>query len=423
MNLKIALISEHTSPFSTLGEIVNGGQNIYMAQIAKNLVKLGHQVDLFIRKDNEDAPDITNFEGARIIHVPAGPPKFLNKEALLPFMKDFTSFIKNFFSWQRIPYNLLHADHWLSGLVAADIKLETGIPFFITLNAQRKTNRAHREDSSGQFSDQRFEIERRIVQECDYLITECPQERKDFISLYHADSKKISTIPYGFDSTEFWPINRTEACQHTNIDPDQFVVLQLGSIAAHKGIDTVIDGFTYLKKKISRPANLLIIGSETDHPKQELPSEMNRLKALVKQRNLNTEVLFLGGKNRDQLKYYYNSANIFVTVPWYDPFGITPIEAMACGTPVIGSNVGGIQFAVKDKVTGFLIPPKDSHTLGKKLFELYQNPHQLKIFGKASLLRSHQFFQWNIISKSTLALYEKVLNSRRTLHSPALLYH
>lgn len=413
--LRIALISEHASPLSVLGGVDSGGQNVYVAQVAKHLVRLGYEVDVFTRRDSDSLPTVMEWGGFRVIHVPAGPARFVRKEDLLTYMDDFTSFFLQFSRWQEQPYDLIHANFWMSGLVAAEVKQVVGIPFVVTFHALGRVRRIYQGDAD-QFSDRRFEVEDRIVAEADHIIAECPSDREDLINFYNASPAKMRIIPCGFDPDEFWPLDQVKARASIGVEANSFIFLQLGRIVPRKGIDTVLQGFSYLLKSTHVGAKLLIVGGETADPELDRSVEMERLRAIARSEGITDHVKFVGHRGRDDLRAYYSAANAFITVPWYEPFGITPIEAMACGTPVIGANVGGIKYSVLDGETGYLVPPRDPVALGKRLLQACQNPSGLRVMGRQALERAHELFTWQKITRSLARLYESVAQTRQTLH-------
>ena len=409
MTRRIALISEHASPLAGLGGVDSGGQNVYVGQVARQLVGLGYRVDVFTRRDSESLPTCLKWQdGVRIIHVPAGPAQPIRKEDLLPYMAEFSSFMADFCRRQDQPYDLIHANFWMSGLVAAGLKQELGLPFVITFHALGRIRRQY-QGRADDFPAVRFQIEEQIVAQADHVIAECPQDKEDLIKLYGADPSRITIIPCGFDPTLFEPMDKAQARIGLGLKPDERVVLQLGRMVARKGVDNAIEGFARLVTEHGLVARLLVVGGESVQPDPRLTPEIGRLQALAQALGVADRVQFVGQVPREELKQYYNAADIFVTTPWYEPFGITPLEAMACGRPVIGSNVGGIKFTVQDGKTGFLVPPNDPVALGQRLADLYRNPVQLKSFGQQALQRANDLFTWQIVTRSLTALYERVL--------------
>jgi D-inositol-3-phosphate glycosyltransferase len=407
---RIALISEHASPLTLLGGVDSGGQNVYVSQVARNLAAIGYDVDIFTRRDNELLPDVAEWVGGvRVIHVRAGPPERVPKEELLPLMGRFTAGVVRLAKRHR--YDLLHANFFMSGLVAAEVKAALGIPFVITFHALGRVRRIHQGDGD-RFPDLRFAIEERCAAEADRVIAECPQDEEDLINLYNADPARVTIIPAGVDPAELWPIDTRLARASLGLPPNEPMILQLGRLVPRKGVDTVIQGLARLVSDHGLAVRLVIVGGETDEPDEEATPEIGRLRQLARAEGVEHLVTFAGRQGRDRLKLYYSAADVFVTTPWYEPFGITPLEAMACGTPVIGSNVGGIKFSVRDGETGYLVPPKCPDALAERLAHLYRHPKLLGLLGRQGRRRANDLFSWQAITHSIAALYEEVLAAR-----------
>jgi phosphoheptose isomerase len=416
MTRRIAFISEHASPLGNLGGADGGGQNVYVAQLAKHLASLGYEVDVFTRRDRRDLPEIVNWiDRVRIIHVEAGPPSFVRKEDMLPHMNEFREWMLRFFRRQAERYDLVHAHFFMSGLVAADIKRATGIPFVITFHALGKVRRLHQGGSDG-FADERFAIEERIVREADQVIAECPQDEEDLIRLYDADVERLTVVPAGFDPTEFWPIDKARARRKLGLKlaRDERLVLQLGRMVPRKGVDTALLGFAKLVRDHGVRARLLIVGGESRDPDPTLTPEIGRLKAIAESEGIAQHVIFTGARRREELRYYYAAADVFISTPWYEPFGITPLEAMASGTPVIGSNVGGIKFSVRDGESGYLVPPRDADALAERLAFMFQHPKVMTVLRQQAIRRANDLFTWQRVATAMAAVYEQVL----THHAP-----
>ena len=412
MTRRIALISEHASPLGILGGVDNGGQNVYVGQLARHLAAIGYEVDIFTRRDGKLLPETAEWvNGVRIIHVPAGPPAHVRKEALLPFMDEFTAYVLTV-CHRDGGYDLIHANFWMSGLVAAEVKRALGTPFVITFHALGRVRRFHQREAD-EFPDERFAIEDRIVSEADHIIAECPQDEEDLIRLYNADPAKIGIIPCGFDQTEFWPISKALARVALGLGPDDRMVLQLGRMVPRKGVDTAIRGFARLVREHHIRARLMVVGGESEEPDPAVTPEIGRLQDIAAEEGISQDVTFVGRRNREALKYYYSAADVFVTTPWYEPFGITPIEAMACGTPVIGSNVGGVKFTVRDGETGYLVPPHSPDAVAERISHLYRHPKLLEVFRLQAVRRANDLFTWQKVASAVAALYEEVLAARQ----------
>lgn len=405
--LRIALISEHASPLAVLGGTDSGGQNVYVAQVARHLARRGYRVDVFTRRDAEDLPDVVEFaRGVQVMHVDAGPPRRIRKEDLLPLMPEFTAVVEHHVRTGR--YDLAHANFFMSGLVAADLKRRHGLPFAVTFHALGKVRRQYQGEADG-FPDLRFEIEERIVREADLIVAECPQDEIDLMTLYDAAAEKLVTIPCGFDPAEFWPVDRAEAHATLGLAPHEKVVLQLGRMVPRKGVDNVIRAFARLLRDGrtgGAPARLLIVGGESRDPDPALTPEIGRLRGLARAEGVEDRVTFVGCRGRDELRHYYAAADVFVTTPWYEPFGITPLEAMACGTPVIGANVGGIAHTVSHGETGYLVLPNDPDALADKLALVLGQPRLAQRLGQLAVRRVHTHFTWEKVAARLAVAFE-----------------
>ncbi|WP_018617159.1 glycosyltransferase family 4 protein [Segetibacter koreensis] len=407
MKRKIAFISEHASPLASLGGVDSGGQNVYVAELAKHLASAGHHVDIFTRWEDAKLPKVIEWENnIRVIHVKAGPMGLVPKEELLPFMPAFKEDMIEFISSEQINYNLVHANFFMSGLVAMWLKEVLNIPFVITFHALGYVRQIH-QGKSDKFPPERIEIEKQIVQYADAVIAECPQDKSDLIEYYNTPPEKITIIPCGFSAKEFYPVNREIACTLLGLQPDEKILLQLGRMVPRKGVDNVVRSLGRLKET-GVPYRLVVVGGETDDPNPMACPEIARLQQVARKEGVEDKVTFVGRKNRDILKYYYCAAHLFISTPWYEPFGITPLESMACGTPVIGSNVGGIKFSVLDGKTGFLVPPNDPDALASKVHLLISNPSLLQQMKKASIQRVKENFTWRKVALLVADLYQHI---------------
>lgn len=410
MKNKIAVISEHASPLATLGGVDSGGQNVYVAELAKHLSLAGYDLDIYTRWEDSSLPKVINWmHGIRIIHVEAGPKEPIPKEELLHLMDQFREDMLSFIRSGKIIYGLIHANFWMSGLVASQLKEILGIPFVITFHALGQVRRLHQGDND-KFPPERINVEKDIIKKADQIIAECPQDKEDLVKHYGAPSFKITTIPCGFSSKEFYPIDKALARKLLQLPPDESVILQLGRMVPRKGVDNVIRAMAKLKGGKNR---LLIVGGEFDEKDVLSNPEIRRLCELAEGLGIKDAVTFVGRKNRDLLKFYYSAADVFVTTPWYEPFGITPLEAMACGTPVIGSNVGGIKYSVVDGETGLLVPPNDSEALAHGIGQLVSDKEMLGRMSRNSVKRVNSEFSWHIIARQADQLYQRIILSNR----------
>lgn len=407
MKKKIAFISEHASPLATLGGVDSGGQNVYVAQLARHLTMMGYSVDVFTRKENEAVEDVVHWlPDVRVIHIKAGPSTIVPKENLLPLMDEFAVNMIRFIKREKIYYELVHANFFMSALVASMIKEVLSIPYVVTFHALGLVRKMHQKEMD-QFPAERIEIERKIIREADKIIAECPQDKMDMIQLYEGCAEKISIISCGFSPEEFYPVKKERARNILHFPTYEKIILQLGRMVPRKGVDNVIRALGELKNK-NQKAKLVIVGGEGDLA--QCP-EIRRLKNIAHDNGVESSVIFMGKKQREVLKYYYSAADIFVSTPWYEPFGITPLESMACGTAVVGSEVGGIKYTVKDGKTGFLVPPKDPKALAAKIDILLNDEKTLSAMKTNSIKRVNKYFTWKGVAKKCHELYEEVIHA------------
>ncbi len=426
MTMRIAMISEHASPRAELGGTDGGGQNVYVAYTARHLARRGHYVEVLTRRDRPDLPEVLEWlDGVHIVHVPAGPPECRSKEQVLPFMGEFTQFALHRARW--IGYDIVHAHFFMSALVGVELKKALGLPLVVTFHALGRVRRQYQGGADG-FPDERLIIEDRIVAEADRIIAECPQDREDLLHLYGAQRERIRIIPCGFDPHEFAPGDKAWARAHLGLPSEEFIILQLGRLVPRKGVDNVIRAVACLRHAHGLDSRLLIVGGEARDPDPALTPEIGRLRDLAVREGVADRVNFTGRRGHGELRNYYTAADVFVTTPWYEPFGITPLEAMACGTPVIGAAVGGIKTTVCDGVTGYLVPPQDPEALAERLAYLAERPSLLHEFGRQAIRRARSLYTWSRVSRAIEALYVEVrrtkgiipvCNRTRRLTSPA----
>ncbi len=411
MRARIALISEHASPLASPGSVDSGGQNVYVAQVARHLAELGFEVDVFTRRDRLDQSAVKPWlPGVRVIHVAAGPAEYVPKEQLLPHMDEFT---RNTLAFMRgsAAYDCVHANFFMSAQVGCELKRQLTLPLVVTFHALGKIRLLH-QASADAFPPERIAIEQRAMQEADVVIAECPQDIEDQISLYRADRDKIRMVACGFDADEVSPMPKTEACRALGLDPHPFTVLQLGRMVPRKGVDDVIRGFAHAVRG-GLEGRLLIVGCDVMGAGNTSP-ELCRLQGIAKQEAIADSVLFAGQCGRNEIRNFYCASDVFETVPWYEPFGITPLESMACGRPVIGSKVGGIQFTVRNGETGFHVPPHSPESIGERLLQLYHDPRLCEQLGRQALTWVRARFTWRQVAEELADIYAELIAESST---------
>jgi glycosyltransferase involved in cell wall biosynthesis len=322
-------------------------------------------------------------------------------------------------STSPVGYDIVHANFFMSGIAALFLKRELQLPFVITFHALGKVRRLHQQEAD-RFPPERIPIERLLVRSADRVIAECPQDRDDLITLYGAQPDAIDLVPCGIDPSEIRPAGPGARSRLApGLSEDEFVVLQLGRLVPRKGIDNVIRGIAVLGRDHGIRAKLLVVGGEADDPDPVKTPELGRLADIATAEGIRDQVVFTGRRPRAALRDYYSAADVFVTTPWYEPFGITPLEAMGCGTPVVGAAVGGIKHTVLDSVTGFLVPPNDPAALAARLAQFYRNPELARAFGQAGMRHVALRYTWRKVVHDMLRTYESVLQRAPTADAKA----
>jgi glycosyltransferase involved in cell wall biosynthesis len=393
--------------------------------VARTLAARGHRVDVFTRRDNAAlarevalcrrnaalAREVALCRRARVIHVPAGPASFIPKEAMFDHMPAFARETERFAA--RAAYDLVHANFFMSGMVARHLQRRLDLPFVMTFHALGLVRRLHQKEADG-FPLARISEERAIVRDADAIIAECPQDWQDLARLYDAPQARLTMVPCGFDREEFSPMPRALARAQLGLAQDEFIVLQLGRLVPRKGIDNVIRAVSAARSLMPAKAKmrLLVVGGDGPVPDEARTPEIARLRRIAAQCGLASAVTFTGHRQRAELRRYYAASDVFVTTPWYEPFGITPLEAMACNIPVVASRVGGLQYSVADGATGYLVPANEPLALARRLVELQQNPVLAAALGFAGGRRAQAMFTWDRVVDNLLDVYASVCRPR-----------
>lgn len=414
--LRIAMISYHTCPLATLGGKDTGGMNVYVRDLTRQLGRMGIHVDVFTRSQDEHVPHVIHElgYGNRVVHVPAGPEVPLSKREMVEYIPAFVQGIQAFAVEKGIQYDLIHSHYWMSGLAAAALSDSWGgtpiVHMFHTLGEMK--NRVAR--SAEEREDPvRIESEKRILARADRIVVATPAEETQLRFLYLADHHKLVTIPPGVDVSHFYPIPADEAKSFIGIKPEHRLVLFVGRIEPLKGVDTLLRAMSCLKiRNLNRPVHLAIIGGDPGADPREMSGEMARLQKLSDELCMGGTVVFLGKRSQDTLPYYYSAAEVLVMPSLYESFGMVALEAMACGTPVVASQVGGLAYLVQDGKTGYTIPDNDPDILCEKLSGLLSSPDLHRQMAMCAAAYA-QDYSWENIAAKIVDLYADVLDGRK----------
>lgn len=411
---RIAFFSEHASPIALLSGTEAGGQNVYVDEVSANLALRGYAVDIFTRRADPALPEVVQWRpGVRVVHLAAGPFKQMAQDDLWPYMPDFRAAFRRFMLRDEVRYDLIHSNSWLSGWVAIELRQSLGIPVVQIFHALSKT-RGQQQQQHDSSSERRIRVETEVVRQVDRLIAPCPTERAALIEDYQAEAAKVVTIPLAVNTKVFYPVPREEARRLLGLSPDNFVVVYIGRMQPHKDIRNVVRGMALLIRRLEEQqtaprVTLLIVGGETVEPDPQTTPEIGELQHLAAELGISGYLRFIGKRQQDTLRYYYSAGDVIVSTPWYEPFGLTPLEAMACGRSVIGSAVGGLTYTILDSETGFLVSPHNPELLAQRLYKLYMLPNLCEQMGYAAHLRVEQEFTWPVVALRTASLYRSLL--------------
>ena len=409
--MRIAMISYHTCPLATLGGKDTGGMNVYVRDLTRQLGQMGIHVDVFTRSQDDHVPHVLHElgYGNRVVHVPAGPEHPISKEELAGYIPEFVKGIKAFACEKGIKYDIIHSHYWMSGLAAASLADAWGgtpiVHMFHTLGEMKNRIARSEEEREGEY---RIEGEKQVIRRADPVVVATVAELTQLRFLYKANGNMV-VIPPGVDVSHFYPIPGDEAKMYIGLKPEDRMVLFVGRIEPLKGVDTLIQAMSCLQlKETKRPVHLAIIGGDPGASPEEMSAEMARLQKLCDDLGLDQSVVFLGQRDQDKLPYYYSAAEVVVMPSHYESFGMVALEAMACGTPVIASEVGGLAYLVRDGETGFTIPDQEPEELCDKISWLL-NDKQLHEMMSARAVEYAQDYAWDKIAKQIVEVYEGLL--------------
>jgi D-inositol-3-phosphate glycosyltransferase len=413
--MQIAMLSYHTCPLAVLGGKDTGGMNVYVREITRQLGAMGIHVDVFTRSQNEHVPHVLHDlgYGNRIVHIRAGPEYPVPKNELVSYLPQFVDGICEFAESKGITYDLIHSHYWMSGLAALDLKQKWGVPvvnMFHTLGVMKNRVAQSQEEIEG---DYRIKGEQEVIKKADRIVAATPAEFAQLLWLYQADVNKVTVIPPGVDICKFYPIPPDEAKEYIGVPPCGRMLLFVGRIEPLKGLDVLIEAIGIMHQKDvlkENPFCLVIIGGEPEESSEQANIEMSRIKALSEEYGLNDLVTFLGKRSQDSLPYYYSAAEAVVVPSQYESFGMVALEAMACGKPVVASQIGGLAYLVQDGVTGFTVPVDDQVELADRLTLLLQDPILRDRMGKQAV-RVAQDYAWDKIADKLIVVYDGLLNN------------
>jgi D-inositol-3-phosphate glycosyltransferase len=418
---RIAMLSVHTCPLATLGGKETGGMNVYVRELARELGRRGLAVDVFTRSQDPAIPRISRRLGnaARVIHLPAGPQQPYNKNLIYNHLDEFVTGILAFAHAEGIRYDVLHSHYWLSALAAERLRQVWGAPIVHMFHTLARLKNQVAQSPAELEPEQRAICEGEIMRFADRVVAATTLEREQMQQLYGAHPANIVVVPPGVDLDLFRPVPCEDARASLGLPPDQHMILFVGRIQPIKGIDNLILAMAQVIER--RPALrskvcLSIIGGAGD---PATDSELLRLQALRESLGIGDLVTFLGSRDQDTLVNYYNAASVVVVPSHYESFGMVALEAMACGTPVIASDVGGLSLNIADGYNGYLVPQGDVDEMAYKLGLLLDHPELRRQLGQQAGQWA-QRFSWQTIVDETLHVYAEAMGQSQADVAPLM---
>ncbi|RSM48638.1 glycosyltransferase family 1 protein [Amycolatopsis balhimycina DSM 5908] len=392
--MKIAMVSEHASPLAALGEADAGGQNVHVAELSAALARIGHDVTVYTRRESaEEPPEVRTPQGYRVVPVPAGPARKMPKDNLLPYMGEFGSFLRDRWALERP--DLAHAHFWMSGLATSLAASATGTPVAQTFHALGVVKKRYQGDQDTSPAD-RIRLERIIGRRAGRVIATCADEVFE-LSRLGVPRSRISIVPCGVDLGRFSP----DGPAARRGLPHRLVAV--GRLVPRKGFDIAITALAQL------PDTELVIAGGPEKGRLSRDPEAGRLRQLADRLGVGDRVRWPGQVSREQMPALLRSADAVVCTPWYEPFGIVPLEAMACGVPVVASAVGGLTDTVVDGVTGLLVHPHQPKQLASRVRRLIDDPALCHAYGTAGRDRAVARYSWDRVAADTLRAYHKLV--------------
>jgi glycosyltransferase involved in cell wall biosynthesis/phosphoheptose isomerase len=392
--MKVAMVSEHASPLAVLGGVDAGGQNVFVAALSREVARRGHEVVVYTRREGPEVPGRVELcPGVWVEHVDAGPAAVLPKDDLFAHMAAFADYLGR--AWRGWRPDVVHAHFWMSGHASLLAAEPLGIPVLQTFHALGVVKRRHQgsEDTS---APERLDVERSIVARAARVLPTCSDEVFELLRL-GADNARLSVVPCGVDLDLFSPDGPVEERRG-----DRRRLVYVGRLVQRKGIGNVISALPRL------PGVELVVAGGPPVAELDHDPEGRRLRALAEELGVADRVELRGRVDRPDLPALIRSADAVVAVPWYEPFGIVPLEAMACGVPVVATAVGGMIDSVVDQRTGVHVPPRDPDRLAEALADLLAHPAARRRYGAAGVKRARRLYDWRRIAAQACEVYAAV---------------
>jgi glycosyltransferase involved in cell wall biosynthesis len=405
-NKHIALISVHGDPAIEIGREEAGGQNVYVRQVGEALSRLGWQVDMFSRKISTDQENIVEHNpNCRTIRLKSGPVDFVPRDQGFQHLPEFVEQLLKFQENNGIKYEVVHTNYWLSSWVGLQLKQIQGSKQVHTYHSLGIVKYKSIENIPA-VASQRLAVEKEVLETAERIVATSPQEKHHMRTLVSPQGN-IDIIPCGTDISHFGSVDRESARKALGIDADAKVVLYVGRFDPRKGIETLVRAVRESKFYGDKNLKLIIGGGST--PGNSDGRERDRIEGIVKELGMGECTYFPGLLKQEILPTYYAAADVCVVPSHYEPFGLVAVEAMASGTPVIASDVGGLQFTVVNENTGLLVPPKDVAAFSHAINRIIGNPEWRIELGSSANMRVMSKFSWDGVASQLDSLYAELL--------------
>jgi D-inositol-3-phosphate glycosyltransferase len=399
--LNIAMISIHSCPLGVLGSRDTGGMNVYIRELARELAKRGHAVDIYtMAHQPEHGPPINLGQNVRIIHLETGVNEEMPKLAIYDYIQSLACGAENFRKYNQTQYDLIHSNYWLSGLAGNQLQARWHIPhavMFHTLGAVKNSLGIGEEEP-----ELRIESEREVTGSCDRIIASTAKEREDLIKHYGASPDKIAVIPCGVNLDLFKPVDKETARRELGLD-HQKVILFVGRIEPLKGLEKLLGALTYIEGE--KPPLLIIVGGD-----EHSQGQVQMLQHMAKDLQIEDRVSFVGSIAQDKLPLFYSAADICAIPSYYESFGMVALESLACGTPIVANNVGGMRYMVSQGEMGRIVNDNSPHNLASEISEMFRQPEGNGQHIKTRRDRITQF-SWSTIADRILQEYNRLLGN------------
>ena len=406
--MRIALVSEHASPLATLGGVDAGGQNVHVAALATAHGAAGHRDEVFTRRDDPAPADrVPKARNVEVIQVAAGPARPVPKDDLLPHMGAFADALAE--AWAAERPDVVHGHFWMSGLASLDaaarVDLDLGghLPVLQTFHALGVVKRRQQGALDTSPAERAF-LEPDVARRAQVVVATCSDEAFELKAM-GVPSSHIAVVPCGVDTRHFHPTG--PVAPRTG----RLRILTVSRLVPRKGVGNAIQALGLLVAA-GVDAELVVIGGAGDAGHLEAEPETDRLRRVITAEGLDDRVVLAGRIGHEDLPAWYRSADVVVCAPWYEPFGIVPLEAMACGAPVVATSVGGLIDTVVEDVTGVHVPPRDPEALADAIGALLEDPQRRARYGLAGRRRAATRYSWRRIAAETTRVYDQVVGVR-----------